>query len=197
MAVSSSNQHAPNKATRFVGICIQRLGCGLRANFTLRNVIKHIGTEMKYQLYDPTIQKIEVLRLERRLDDELLYLRDAPNEYSTFDENMEVEYLPEGVPVPVNPEMVKLKPRPWRARWERKNMKGLADLGLEDRFYERAEELATPWEKYDLMKHYRKTIPEEEQKEIFAEVYSELHEVEVMRKKLKRKKVFIKPTKNV
>ena len=43
---------------------------------------------MKYQLYDPTIQKIEVLRLERRLDDELLYLRDAPNEYSTFDENI-------------------------------------------------------------------------------------------------------------
>lgn len=43
MAVTSSNLHAPNKATRFVGICIQRLGCGLRANFTLRNVIKHIG----------------------------------------------------------------------------------------------------------------------------------------------------------
>jgi len=63
---------------------------------------------MKYQLYDPTIQKIEVLRLEKRLDDELLYLRDAPNEYSTFDENMEVEYLPEGSPVPVNPLKVKL-----------------------------------------------------------------------------------------
>lgn len=43
MAVTSSNQHAPNKGTRFVGICIQRLGCGLRANFTLRNVIKHVG----------------------------------------------------------------------------------------------------------------------------------------------------------
>lgn len=43
MAVTSSNQHAPNKATRFVGICIQRLGCGLRANFTLRNVIKQVG----------------------------------------------------------------------------------------------------------------------------------------------------------
>ncbi|XP_050429040.1 39S ribosomal protein L19, mitochondrial [Adelges cooleyi] len=195
MAVTSSNQHAPNKATRFVGICIQRLGCGLRANFTLRNVIKNVGTEMKYQLYDPTIQKIEVLRLEKRLDDELLYLRDAPNEYSTFDENMEIEYLPEGAPIPVNTTIVKLKPRPWRARWERKGMKGLADLGLEERFYKRAEELATPWEKYDLMKQYRKTIPEEEQKEIFAEVYSELHEVEVMRKKMKRKKVFIKPTK--
>jgi len=45
--------------------------------------------------------------------------------------------------------------------------------------------------------YYRKTIPEEEQKEIFAEVYSELHEVEVMRKKLKRKKVFIKPAKTL
>lgn len=44
---------------------------------------------------------------------------------------------------------------------------------------------------------FRKTIPEEEQKEIFAEVYSELHEVEVMRKKLKRKKVFIKPPKTL
>lgn len=46
MAVISSNQHAPNKATRFVGICIQRLGCGLRANFTLRNVLKHIGKQI-------------------------------------------------------------------------------------------------------------------------------------------------------
>lgn len=62
---------------------------------------------MKYQLYDPTLQKIEVLRLEKRLDDELLYLRDAPNEYSTFDENMEAEYLPEGSPVPLNPTIVK------------------------------------------------------------------------------------------
>jgi len=62
---------------------------------------------MKYQLYDPTIQKIEVLRLEKRLDDELLYLRDAPNEYSTFDENMDTEYLAEGEPVPVNPIKVK------------------------------------------------------------------------------------------
>ncbi|XP_050532657.1 39S ribosomal protein L19, mitochondrial [Daktulosphaira vitifoliae] len=197
MAVTSSNLHAPNKSTRFVGICIQRLGCGLRANFTLRNIVKHVGTEMKFQLYDPTVQKIEVLRLEKRLDDELLYLRDAPNEYSSYDENMEAEFLPEGSPVPINTTLVKLKPRPWRARWERKGMKGLADLELEERFYNRAEELATPWEKYDLMKQYRKTIPEEEQKEIFAEVYSELHEVEVTRKKLKRKRVFVKPNKTI
>lgn len=49
---------------------------------------------------------------------------------------------------------MKLKPRPWLERWERKNLKGVEDLGLPERFYKRAEELATPWEKYDLMKQY-------------------------------------------
>lgn len=57
---------------------------------------------MKFFLYDPTIQKIEVLKLEKRLDDELLYLRDALPEYSTFPLDMEPEILPEGTPVPVN-----------------------------------------------------------------------------------------------
>lgn len=47
-------------------------------------------------MYDPSIHKIEVLKLEKRLDDELLYLRDALPEYSTFDPNMETEILPEG-----------------------------------------------------------------------------------------------------
>lgn len=47
-------------------------------------------------MYDPTIIRIEVLRLEKRLDDELLYLRDAPQEYSTFDPNMEIEPHMEG-----------------------------------------------------------------------------------------------------
>lgn len=107
-----------------------------------------------YEMYDPTIHKVEVLRLEKRLDDELLYLRDALPEYSTFDPNMDVEILPEGTPVPVNPIKVELKPKPWLERWERKNLKGLQDLGLDEKFYKRAEELATPWEKYDLMKEY-------------------------------------------
>jgi large subunit ribosomal protein L19 len=44
LAVSSSNQHAPEKLSRFVGICIQRGGCGLRAFFILRNVIDHQGS---------------------------------------------------------------------------------------------------------------------------------------------------------
>lgn len=48
-------------------------------------------------MYDPTLSKIEVLRLQKRLDDELLYLRDALPEYSTFDPNMEAEIHPEGL----------------------------------------------------------------------------------------------------
>ncbi|CAH1966638.1 unnamed protein product [Acanthoscelides obtectus] len=195
LAVEASDPHTPGKVQRFVGICIQRKNCGLRANFTLRNVIDHQGVEILYDLYDPSIQKIEVLKLEKRLDDELLYLRDALPEYSTFDPNMEAEILPEDGSVPVNPIKVKLKPRPWLERWERKNLKGVQDLELPERFYKRAAEVATPWEKYDLMKDYMRTIPEEEQNEIFRELQSKLQTANVQIKRQKRKRVFVKPTK--
>ena len=55
-----------------------------------------------YHMYNPTLVKIEVLRLEKRLDDELYYLRDAPHEYSTVPFDMEPEIVPEGSPVPIN-----------------------------------------------------------------------------------------------
>ena len=55
-----------------------------------------------YNIYSPTVIKIEVLRLERRLDDELYYLRDAPQEYSTVPFDMEPEILPEESSVPLN-----------------------------------------------------------------------------------------------
>lgn len=42
---------------------------------------------------------------------------------------------------------------------------------------------------------FRKTIPEEEQNEIFAEVSSELHKQELNKKKIKKKREFIKPKK--
>lgn len=48
-----------------------------------------------------------------------------------------------------------MKPRPWLERWERQELKGVQDLGLPERFYKRAAEVAMPWEKYDLMKEYR------------------------------------------
>jgi len=195
LAVTSSDPHAAGKTSRFVGICINRDRCGLRARFILRNVIDHQGMEVVYELYDPTIQKVEVLRLEKRLDDSLFYLRDALPEYSTFDENMEAEPLEEGAPVPVNDIKVVLRPRPWLERWERQNLRGVANIDeyLKDKHRVSAAKVQKPWEKYDMMKDYRSSIPEEEQTEIFAEVHTELHTLELQRKRNKRKRTFVKP----
>jgi len=41
----------------------------------------------------------------------------------------------------------------------------------------------------------RESIPAEEQEEIFAEVYPQLRQLEVMRKKMKRRRTFVKPKK--
>ncbi|KAJ8381258.1 hypothetical protein SKAU_G00020360 [Synaphobranchus kaupii] len=45
------------------------------------------GVEICYELYNPRMQQVEVLKLEKRLDDNLKYLRDALPEYSTVDIN--------------------------------------------------------------------------------------------------------------
>lgn len=195
LAVTSSDPHSLGKTNRFVGICIKREGCGLRSKFILRNVIDHQGVEVLYEMYDPALQKIDVLRLEKRLDDELMYLRDALPEYSTFDPNMEVEILPEGSPVPINPLKVVLKPKPWLERWERQDLNGVEEFEVSPRDRERAEKVAKPWLKYDLMKNYMKTIPEEEQSEIFNEIQTQLQQLELTRKKMKRKRSFVKPFK--
>ncbi|XP_063379680.1 large ribosomal subunit protein bL19m [Cydia fagiglandana] len=195
LAVTITDPHAQGKINRFVGICIERKGCGLRAEFILRNVIDHQGIEVRYELYDPTIQKIQVLRLEKRLDDKLLYLRDALPEYSTFPTDMDPEILPEGTPVPINPVQVKLKPRPWLERWERQDLKGVSNIEeyLKEKDRVRRELRKTPWEKYDLMKQYRKTIPEEDQSEIWSEVYNQLHQLQITRKKTYRKRTLSAP----
>lgn len=69
----------------------------------LRNVVDGQGIEFIYEIYDPKIQKIEILRREKRLDSDLLYLRDADHQHSTFPFDMKPEYLHEGTPVPINP----------------------------------------------------------------------------------------------
>lgn len=46
LAVTIADPHAQGKSNRFVGICIERKGCGLRAEFTLRNVVDHQGVEV-------------------------------------------------------------------------------------------------------------------------------------------------------
>ncbi|CAB3233682.1 unnamed protein product [Arctia plantaginis] len=195
LAVTVADPHAQGKVTKFVGICIERKGCGLRAEFTLRNVVDHQGVEVRYDLYDPTVQKIQVLRLEKRLDDKLFYLRDALPEYSTFAFDMDPEILPEGTPVPVNAVQVILKPRPWLERWERQELKGVANIEehLKEKDRVRRELRATPWEKYDLMKTYRKTIPVEDQNKIWAEVNSQLEQLQLTRKKMSRKRIFNTP----
>lgn len=195
LAVTVADQHAQGKTNRFVGICIERTGCGLRAAFILRNVIDHQGVEVRYDMYDPTIQNIQVLRLEKRLDEKLYYLRDALPEYSTFPLDMDPEILPEGTPVPVNPVQVKLKPKPWLERWERQELKGISNIEeyLKDKDRVRRELRATPWEKYDLMKDYRKTIPVEDQAKIWADINTQLQQLQLTRKKMSKKRTFTTP----
>lgn len=162
----------------------------------LRNAIDNQGIEIKYSHYDPTLRKVEVLLLEKRLDSELLYLRDAPLEYSRFDPDMEPKFHPEGEPVPINPLKVTLRPRPWIMRWERKQLKGVQldsiNEHITDKMRGQIKLRETPWEKYDLMKEYRRLIPEEEQTEIYQEVYPELKRQKQQRKVQKRSRTFVK-----
>lgn len=60
------------------------------------------GVEICYELYNPRIQKIEVLKLEKRLDDNLMYLRDALPEYSKVDPDMKPVLISNVEEVPVN-----------------------------------------------------------------------------------------------
>lgn len=200
LAVTTSDKHSVGKTTRFVGLCIDRGLCGLRSFFVLRNAIDNQGIEVRYELYDPTVQKIEVLLLEKRLDDKLYYLRDAPLEYSTIDVNMEAKHHPEGEPVPVNPIQVTLRPRPWMQRWERKNLKGVKresiDEHISDKMRKQQKEREEPWLQWDLMRHYRSAIPEEEQLAIYSEIYPALNKLKQQRHVQKKSRMFVKPKKS-
>ena len=55
-----------------------------------------------YETYSPLIQSIEVIKLEKRLDDQLLYLRDTTPEHSYIPFDMEKVIHPPGAPVPIN-----------------------------------------------------------------------------------------------
>ncbi|KAG8535155.1 hypothetical protein GDO81_007104 [Engystomops pustulosus] len=124
-------------------------------------------------MYSPLIQEIQVLKLEKRIDAKLFYLRDALPEYSTFDVNMKpVQHLdPE---VPVNEMRVKMKPRPWSKRWEQEkhNIKGINfDYYLLEKHKQRAKKSAQPWVKFDMLREYDTSKLE---KEILQEVNQKL-----------------------
>ncbi|XP_044512660.1 LOW QUALITY PROTEIN: 39S ribosomal protein L19, mitochondrial [Gracilinanus agilis] len=155
LAVTSSDPHAKGKSSRFLGICTQRSGHGLGATFVLRNTIEGQGVEICFDLYSPRIQEIQVVRLEKRLDDNLMYLRDALPEYSTFELDMKPEAPAAGQEVPVNPLKVKMKPRPWSKRWERPkfNIQGIRfDLCLSEEQLREARKWSQPWLEFDMMR---------------------------------------------
>lgn len=164
LAVTASDKNSETKRSRFVGICINRTGQLSRANFTLRNVIDGMGCEILYDMYNPLILSIEVLRLEKRLDDTLIYLRDALDEYSTIPEDMKPEVLEEGAEVPINKTIVKMKPQPWTKKWERHQFQGIETLhDIPIYFADKIKKYITdnPVYSYDLMREYRLHCTEE------------------------------------
>lgn len=192
MAVTVSDPHSSGKFNRFVGICIDRGGRGLKAYFVLRNVVDGLGVEVMYEMYNPTVHSIQVLRLEKRLDDQLYYLRNAPLEHSTFSFDMQPVTLARDAPVPVNTTKVKLNPKPWEYRWERFNLKGIQPIELTPKMEKGITKTAKPWEDYDLMLKYRRTVNEDEECSIMNEVFQGNLRIESERKSsravFKRKK---------
>uniref|UniRef100_A0A3P9J2C8 Large ribosomal subunit protein bL19m n=1 Tax=Oryzias latipes TaxID=8090 RepID=A0A3P9J2C8_ORYLA len=176
LAVTMADANASGKTNRFVGICIQRGGRGLGATFVLRNILNGQGVEICYELYSPRIQTIEVLKLEKRLDSNLMYLRDALPEYSTVDPEMKpVPFSPTGE-VPVNKLKVKMCPKPWSKHWERPQfaIQGIRfDLCMTPKQMEFVQKkYAKPWEEYDMLKEYDTSKLEEQ---ILAEVQQEMN----------------------
>ncbi|KAI6233045.1 putative 39S ribosomal protein L19, mitochondrial [Aphelenchoides fujianensis] len=158
VAVTCADPNMANRRNRFLGICIRRERHGLHHQFTLRNCINGLGVEVMYELYNPTILKIETIKLEKRLDHDLSYLQDALPEYSTFDFNLEPISHPSGSPVPINDIKVKLRPPPWRARWELCGYKGIEDAWTEATPYFKRKFHVTKmndFHKYDLIREYR------------------------------------------
>ncbi|CAL9692720.1 unnamed protein product [Knipowitschia caucasica] len=180
VAVTTSDSDANGKNKRFVGICIHRGGSGLGATFILRNIIDNQGVEVCFELYSPLIQTLEVLKLERRLDQSLLYLRDALPDYSTVDPDMRpVPAPPTGDP-PLNKLKVRMRPKPWSKRWERPKY-GVAGIAFEQILspekLEHAQKWAQPWLEYDMLREYDTSHI---QQEILQELREESGQQEIL-----------------
>lgn len=196
LAVTCSDVYSETKQTKFVGLCIQRTGQLLRSNFTLRNVIDGMGIEIRYDLYNPLLLNIEVLKLEKRLDDELIYLRDAPQEYSTVPVDMKPVPLEEGADVPVNKVRVKMNPMPWSRRWEKRMLKGIEKLeDVPELWVNRAKEIENDNENnFDTMLEYRRHCTEEQMYHICKRLAEHEKDVVAVRKEARAKR-FLRVTK--
>ncbi|KAH9280502.1 39S ribosomal protein L19, mitochondrial [Echinococcus granulosus] len=183
LATTVADKHAPNKKNRFVGICIERNNEGLWSNFTLRNVIDQTAVEVNFELYNPTLLSIEVLLLEKRLDRNLLYLRDAPLSESRFPFDLAPVPHEKDAPVPINDKKVKLLPRPWHFQW---HLHGYRGIDLKSMYSHLTTEELNQIEKkvdlidrYDLMKMYRSRITPAEENTVMGEVGR--HHTELLR----------------
>ena len=185
--------------------------------------LKLLNLDSIFRLYAPTVVKVETLRLEKRLDDELYYLRDAPKEFSTFAPDMEPEILPEGTPTPVNDLVVTVNPdrKSWHFNWARlqadDRFSGIRvpeeePLDVNDVHFKKFQNerlrraiklrnhknyLGTGWlnahYKYDILLNYREAITLEEQDAIWAEVGDKLEVRAEEMRKVAAKRAFSRP----
>ncbi|KAF5401451.1 Large subunit ribosomal protein L19 [Paragonimus heterotremus] len=174
LAVTVADRFAPDGAHRFVGLCIERYNEGLWTTLTLRNVIEKTAVEISYELYNPTIQAIDVLLLEKRLDQNLLYLRDAPLQESRVPFDMTPVPHPPNTPVPINTKKVKLLPPPWKFKWFLHGYRGIDDSMFDYLSPKQLDEMKTKLtlvDRYDLMKMYRSRPCVEDKQIAFGHVH--------------------------
>lgn len=194
MAVTVSDPNAAGKLSKFVGICIMREEVGLRASFTLRNIIDREGVEIKYDLYNPTIRSIEVLKLEKWIDDDISYIRDALPEYSTIPFDMAPEVRRVGQEVTLFTGKIKMGPQPWSKKWWHpayrhltKNIEEFKDIYHWPQ--KNMDLFNNPNRKYDLGVEYRMHTPEEIQREIWEEVQRHDEGYSSLRRKQRREQL--------
>jgi len=176
LSVTVADNLSPTKQTKFVGICIAKGEPGLRHRFVLRNVIDDQGVEIMYEIYNPMIRDITVIKLEKRLDDELYYLRDALPEYSTVPFDMKAIPRSANEAIPLNEVKVKMKPRPWDRKWHHRDFRGIDESTLFPQLDEKMKlERLEPtrnrmWEKFDLALQYRNSITREETDDMYKDL---------------------------
>ncbi|KAG8510354.1 39S ribosomal protein L19, mitochondrial [Galemys pyrenaicus] len=117
-----------------------------------------LGVEICFELYNPPIQEIQVVKLEKCLDDSLLYLQDVLPEYKTFHVNMKpvVELVISCTFGTVNLN-IKMKPKPWSKCWEcpKFNIKGIGfDLSLSEEQMKESQKWSQSWFEFDRMREY-------------------------------------------
>jgi hypothetical protein len=75
---------------------------------------------------------------------------------------------------------VPLNPKPWRHRWDRKPLKGVIYPALKRVDYQeylQSHAEFKPYERWDMMKHYRESIHDDDHKEIIQDIKKYENEV--------------------